>query len=253
MRHIGILKPDTLVTLLNRLGLPVALIYFVSMFIYPWFDGHADWHHVQNVWDRWQGLNIGMLAFISSITAFNISRFNANKQRKRDFLATKAFLPNSLSELCDYFNSSASLLQQAWELTEGNKLEAEMPLLPESYKEVFGNCIRHAESDVGDYLSNILVKLQIHNSRLKSLVDSRSTSYKLNIISYIYSLGELQGLVNKLFEFARNMGEFDSSPLEWEDFRNSFSMWFTFYEDFSVSEEMNLEAFTKRAIDRNNG
>lgn len=128
-----------------------------------------------------------------------------------------------------------------------------MPSLPESYKEVFGNCIRYAEPDVGEYLSNILIKLQIHHSRLKSLAENERGAFsKPNIISYIYGAAELQGFVNKLFAFARNMGEFDSSPLEWENFRNSYSLWFDFYEDFSVNEEMSLEAFTKRRIVANN-
>ncbi len=252
MNHIGILKPDTLVTLLNRVGLPIVFIYFISMFAYPWFDGGANWQYVQNVWDRWQGLNVGMLALVSSITAFNISRYNANKQRDRDFLAAKAFLPHSLSELCSYFDSCASLLQRAWNGTNGDGLKSDQIELPESYKEVFSNCIRYAESDVGSYLSRILVKLQVNHSQLTSLDDERGAFYKANLISYLYRLGELQGMVNKLFGFARSTEEFDSSPLEWENFRNSFSIWFTFYDNFSAGENMSLEEFTKRAIQRNN-
>lgn len=256
MKHLGIVKPDTLVNLLNWVGLPVVVAYFFSMFIFPLFDGGGDWVHVQAVWDRWQSINVGMLAFISSITAFNISRYNANKQRERNFLAAKAFLPAALSELSVYFKSCAAILLQGWEATNNREFNAEAPVLPEDYKKVFEHCIKYAEPDVGDYLSRILVWLQIHDSRLKSYVkgfneEGRITPDRHNLISYLYRIGELQALINKIFEFARNMGKFDSNPLEWEDFRDAYMNLDISIEDMHISEDMNLEAFTKRAIERN--
>lgn len=249
MRHIGILKPDKWIAIVNWFGVPIFLIYIFSMFVYPWFCDGAKWACVQNTWDRWQGLNVGVLAFASSIIAFSISRYNAQKQKERDFLAAKAFLPNSLSELCDYFSACASLLEEAWRLGGEDRSKLVVPELPESYKEVFGNCIRYSESDVGDYLTNILVNLQINHSRLKAFSDRLSASDKINIITYVYRLGELQALVNRLFPYARNMQKFDAGHLEWEDFRNAYSNFFTFYEDFSVDEKNNLVSLTLRKIE----
>jgi hypothetical protein len=80
MKYFRILKPDALVNLLNFVGLLAASLYAFCMLIWPWIAGCGDWGYVQNVWNRWQSLNVGMLAFISSITAFNISRYNAEKQ-----------------------------------------------------------------------------------------------------------------------------------------------------------------------------
>lgn len=239
-------------TILNIVGIPLTLIYIASMFIFPLFSENLSWQYVQNVWDRWQGLNIGMLAFISSIIAFNISRYNANKQRERDFSAAKAFLPQSLSELCEYFNSCAALLQEAWQATEENRLEAVELELPESYKEIFSNCIRYAESDVGNYLSIMLVNLQVNRSRLTTMNKDNTDLNKPYLISCLYRLGELQAMANKLFPFARGTEDFDSTPLEWKDFRNVYSIWFTGYEDFTVGENMSLEDFTKRRINKAN-
>jgi hypothetical protein len=146
------------------------MLYLFSMFVYPWVHSHGDWTHVQSVWDKWQSLNVGMLAFLSSVIAFNISRFNANKQRERDFLASKAFLPAALSELTAYFKSSASILVNGWESIEGPRPEIEAPKLPDDYKSIFGQCIRYASPDVGDYLSRILVRLQVHSARLLEFV-----------------------------------------------------------------------------------
>ncbi|NDV12728.1 hypothetical protein [Crenobacter caeni] len=256
MKHILILKPDTLVNLLNFVGLPIALIYAICMFFWPWISGHGHWDYVQEVWDRWQSLNVGILAFASSITAFNIARYNAEKQRARDFLAAKAFLPAALSELVSYFKSSATLFSLGWKATPESKPNFVVPDLPREYKAVFGECIRHAEPGVGDYLSRILVSLQIHDSRMRSYVEQRRDGNyinpdKYNLITYFYRLGELQALVGKLFEFARNMDEFDSSPLNWEDFRNAYGNLNIWTDEIVIDEKMNLEAFTKRAIDRN--
>lgn len=99
MTHIGILRPETYVRILNTVGLPFVGLYVTSMFVVPWFHGSRDWRYVQNVWYDWQSLNVAMLAFLSSIVAFSIGRYNAEKQRERNFTAAQAFLPESLSEL----------------------------------------------------------------------------------------------------------------------------------------------------------
>ncbi|MDH1867170.1 hypothetical protein ACNJYG_19010 [Pseudomonas sp. GW6] len=255
MKHLGILKPDTLVNMLNLIGLPVVIIYVFCMFVWPWISGNGEWIYVQAVWDRWQGLNVGMLAFISSVIAFNISRYNAEKQRSRDFLAAKAFLPAAMSELITYFINSARVFNLVWESRDDGNQNLEIPELPQEYKSVFRDCIRHAEPNVGDNLSRILVWLQIHDSRMRGYAERHrgnggSRSDRRNLITYFYRLGELQALINKLFDFARNMDEFDSSPLNWEDFRNAYCGLGLTIENIYVDEEMNLEAFTKRQITR---
>lgn len=257
MRRIGVLKAERLVDVLNWIGFPAIGLYIICMLIFPWIDGRGEWAHVQDVWDRWQGLNVGMLAFISSITAFSISRFNAEKQREREFLASKAFLPAALSELVSYFKESASVFINGWELSPGKKQDIVPPVLPREYKVVFGNCIKHSEPDVGEYLSKILVKLQVHDARVRDFInrmDDRSdvSPEKHNLITYLYRLGELHALVGKLFDYARNLQEFDSSPLEWEDFRNAYGNLDIWPDEIRIDDQMNLEAFTKRAIERAN-
>lgn len=232
------------------------MIYFICMFIFPWVDGRFEWAHVQNVWDRWQSLNVAMLAFVSSITAFNISKFNAEKQREREFLASKAFLPAALSELVSYFKASASVLQAGWKSEPDNGRNYEVPALPQEYKVVFASCIRHAEPSVGDYLSVILVRLQVHDARLRGYIDQQGNDGhfnpdKYNLITYFYRLGELQALVSKLFEFARNTENFDSTPLDWESFRNAYGNLDVEFEDIRIDNNINLEGVTKRAIERN--
>lgn len=250
------LKLDNFISALNILIVPTGLLYFGAMILYPWIDGGGNWQHVQNVWDRWQSLNVGMLAFVSSVTAFNISRYNANKQRERDFLAARSFLPAALSELIAYFENCADVLREGWDADRDQELNLIAPELPPHYREVFEKCIRFAAPDVGDYLSKILVWLQIHESRLRGFVDEfRDTNYvnpnKHNILTYIYRLGELQAMVNRLFEFARGMDDFNGKRLDWDEFRTAYlNLNFTI-ENYRINDQMNLISFTERAIERN--
>lgn len=256
MKHLGIVKADTLVAVINWIGIPLIFLYAISMFLAPWFEVQSDWIYVQKVWDRWQTLNTGMLAFISSVIAFNIAKFNSNKQRERRFIAARAFLPHALSALTSYFKSSSRLMLEAWErlgdpgLDRSRPLEANFPELPEEYKETFSRCIADAEPDVGDYLAYILMRLQVHHSRLRELNDSfsegnRSVLVRENIKSYMYRLGELQALTNRLFDFARGFESFGGSDLDWDDYSNAYSNLDIWPEDID-----DLEGFTQRAIAR---
>jgi len=255
MKHIGVVKFDTLVKVLNVVWIPVALIYVGSMLLYPWLALGWDWHQVQNVWDRWQSLNVGMLAFLSSITALNISRFNAEKQREREFRASKAFLPDALDELSSYLDSCAAVFVAGWNAQRGEPINVAAPSPPPGYKEVFRECIRHAEQDVGDFLSRMLFRLQVHSARLEGYLEEQKDGKWLspdryNLLSYLYGLGKLQAMVNKLFPFSRSMAAFDSAALDWEDFNNAYRSLGLWIEDFRIDEENNLEASTKRWLER---
>mgnify|MGYP001575404601 CR=1 FL=1 len=258
MKHIGIAAPDTWVSVLNWVGIPPVVLYFVCMFypLYSFMVGDGDWVYVQDVWYRWQSLNVGVLAFTSSVIALNISIYNTNKQRERNFVAARAFLPEAFSELTTYFKLCAPILKEAWQIASKKSteipLQAQVPDLLASYKEIFRQCINFAEPDVGERLAYILCRLQVHNSLIKELSasfgkDSTIKENAQNIITYLYSLAELQALVNKTFDYARGLEEFDSSNLVWEDYRNAYANL-----DISTTDFDDLVGFTQRAIKRYN-
>lgn len=232
-------------------------LYFICMFAAPWFKDGSDWAYVQDVWDRWQSFNVGMLAFVSSVIAFNISRFNAENQRERDFLAAKAFLPAALSELVSYFDSCAVVFKQGWDSKPGSPPAFKIPVLPENHKDIFRECIRHATPEVGDYLSRILMKLQVHDARLSAYVNNADDGYfnpeRHNLITYIYRLGELKALVNRLFPFSRNDAELDAKLLGWDDFHNAYMTMNIEEDDIRLTKDVELVGFTKRAIARESG
>lgn len=256
MKSIGFFKADTLVNLVNWIGIPFFFLYVICMAVAPWFQGGRDWAHVQNVWDRWQTLNAGILAFIASVIALNISKYRVNKQRERQFISARAFLPHALSELITYYKQSAKLFLEVWPCLEKRDerppfpLASVVPELPESYKETFSRCIEQAEPDVGDYLAMILVQLQVHHARMKDLYASLTQPSHLvvvraNVMSYMYRLAQLQVLVEKIFPFARGTEKFENSSPVWDDYRNAYGNLDISPEDFD-----DLVGFTKRAIER---
>lgn len=104
--HIGSINMNSLVerglVFANWLFVALFSIYIYSMLFHPWFNG--GWKYAHAVWLEWQSLNVGILAFSASVIAFNISRYQATQQRRRELVAARAFLPDSLSELTQYLN-----------------------------------------------------------------------------------------------------------------------------------------------------
>ena len=246
-------KLDKVITLLRR---PVAVfgsIYFLCMFVAPWIIGDWRWRHVQDVWDRWQAMNVGILAFAASFIVFEVTRYNENKQRKREFLAARAFLPEALSELTTYLKDSAVVHMESW-----NKApQIHFPSAPSHYKDVFANCIRHADSDTGEQLSallsEILMWLQVHAARQERFIAEPAHTdamRKINTLDGLRLIGELQARVNKLFDFARGIGELDTRPLTWEDYKTSYSNLGLLIENLAVGD-FSLESKTKWNIEKN--
>jgi hypothetical protein len=213
------------------------------MLIHPWIEGRFNWKHVQDVWDRWQALNVGMLAFASSVIAFSIAKYNANEQRAREFTSSKAFLPATLSSLISYYKASASFLAAAATAA----VPEVAPAPPEDYRSVFSECIRHARPDVGAALSRIIVRMQVHDARIRDAAAEGGVGMH-NLIPYLYRLGEMQARVNKLFDFARNEADFDGTLISWDELKNAFMNLGIHPSDYYIDDKINLEAFSKRAL-----
>lgn len=236
---------------MNLVGIPMIALYVVCMFFHPWKSSGWDWTHVHAVWDDWQTLNAAMLAFVASLIALNISRIKDEKQRERDFSASRAFLPAAFSELTGYFSECAHFLDTAWNSGTQN-IAAPPPA--QAYREVFRDCIRHATPEVGAYLASILVELQIHESRLHELENRQHrVSDRYSLLSYMLALGKLKVLVDRQYEFARGRDSFNPLPAVFEDFRNAYSIMNLHVEDYQASATFTLRGVTERHVARANG
>lgn len=253
MQQVETSRSSWLFAAANYLGWPLLTTYAFCMFAYPLYS--VNWKHVQDIWDRWQTLNTGALAFLASLLAFNISRFNENRQREREFVAAKAFLPSTLSGLMEYCGQSGHVLRTMWDSTPVKDKSLKPPELPNDYREVFSNCIRHADSSVGTYLSNILVRLQVHEARLRDAIGEPIEGKerivdKYNLLAYLLNVGEIYALVSNLFGFARGEEKFKTKPLSWDDFRTAYSFLNLQLDDFVISDAASLMTFTQRRLNK---
>ena len=253
--HLRKPRAGWLFSVVNYAGWPLLLLYGISMFVYPALSG--SWQRVQDVWDRWQTFNAGALAFVASLVAFNIAKFGEERQREREFIAAKAFLPSTLSGLIDYCRQSASVLNRLWFHEGDEPLDLQAPDFPSGYREVFSNCIRHANPAVGSYLSNVLVLLQVHDARLRTALEQPPEegrhSFRVTLLTYLMRVGELRGLIGNLFNFARGETDFQEQKLTWEDFNTAFALFDLDVEDFVIDEKLNLKGYTQRWLDRGKG
>lgn len=220
--------------------------YVVSMFFYPFYKGvgsvSSKWIYVQDVWNNWQTFNVGVIALFSSVLAIETTIYSENKQRQRNFQAAKAFLPDGLSDLKSYYRSSADTYHNAEYFLSGrtNNLLSKDLNPPTAYKTIFVECIRYAEPELSQYLANILVLLQVHNSRLEYY---RNNAFKQGfpakgcLVEDVIRLAELDALTDKLFKFARGEAEFNQDKLTISDYQNSYLSLGICEDDYTIGEK----------------
>ena len=242
MYRFGLFKPKFYVGLLNYVGVPSIIIYFVFMCVVPWFYG--DWDYVHGVWLDWQTLNTGVLAFLSSITAFNISSVAVEKQRQRDFVASRALLPQKLDDLCQYLNESATSLQGAYYHSKNRSEMSEIavPKLSDAHFETFQECIRHATPEVGDYLAKVLNMLQVHGARLESVCKKPQTNRRY-YNTLFFGLAELKVSVDDLFPLARGEEDNISGRVDKESISRALHILGIYYENTE-----NLESYVNERV-----
>lgn len=247
---------NKIVKLVNYLAMMGFVAYIFSMVVIPISKG--DWNYIQEVWDRWQTFNAGMLAFIAAVITFNIASFNSEQLRSRKFKVAKAALPATLSDFYQYFKSSANILKKVWYARnddshtdkEKNVIDDELPKIPE-YKDSINSAIENADDNVSKYLSNYLIKLQIFHARLRQTLesikpDSGIFHLSLNTVEYIYNLAELYAMTSRLIEFAREDQPLNDSKLSWNDFKNAYSL----LEFDEICDDSELELITKNRIEK---
>ncbi|WP_146162042.1 hypothetical protein [Nitrosomonas oligotropha] len=214
--------------------IPLTLIYFFSMVIYPFWDGNFDLFYLQTVWAEWQSFNAGVLLFLSSMFALRLTIYNETEQRKRNFLARKAFLPKALIEVSNYCRLSCKFV--------GGQLHIhKVPILIDS-KLIFKDCIEYAEPCVAKYLAYMILRLQSHETYITAIeMNDSASADRINMI--LWQLGELHALSYKMYDFAAGQKEFDNNPIIFEEYLTSYRTLGINFNDFE-----GLENLTKKAI-----
>jgi len=204
------------------------------MFIYPWHNGGWAWKHVHSVWAYWQTLNVGILAFSASVAALSLAVVEARERRLRELAASRALLPDSLSELSQYLKLSSEFWKEAYRAIGDRYIDRPQrpspPRLPEGYKLAFTRCIEVADPIDANTLTYIVVRLQINQARMRGVSDDIEGGTIMiagTMISYLYCLGEIMALVNATYGYARSEEDHIPAALEWSDYRNWYCLPFS--------------------------
>ncbi len=96
-----------------------------------------------------------------------------DQRNKREERAAKAVLPLALSELMEYSNCCMKFLKNNFLYRDfKSKQEADLfqPSVSGSILSIFQNCAKYSDQITADQIHQLLLRLQIQNSRLKGLI-----------------------------------------------------------------------------------
>jgi hypothetical protein len=250
----------------------IALLYFTSMFIYPWTQG--GWGYVETIWRDWQSLNMGMLAFMAALFGLARNQEIAHNERERDkkekdderkqqLRAALANLPQALSDLIEYGREALQFLEKVWpyidtpegkmrKVIDEHYKELTPPELMESHVQVFKDCMEFGGSNLYRILSKILRHLQINNTRIRKLIaeispGSTKTVTTINILSLFYRVTEAQVMIDRLFGYARERENLNISGLVYDEFRTALIL-----AEVEVDEFPELVGFIRSVLEREN-
>jgi hypothetical protein len=211
------------------IGLVVFPAYIYAMFIDPFLVG--GWHRLHKVWFDWQTFNSAMIALFAAFIGICIPVYLSKSQNRAQFIVARAQLPEALALVGDYLEQYLLVLQEALKkigTPAGNKqvLDAVQPKLDIEYKATFATCIAYGSAELRSALTDISKHLQIHKSRLSSLIeqefqpDSKFALTEICLISNLSYVCETRSKINKLYPFARFETEQISVVVEHADIIN---------------------------------
>ena len=192
-------------------------IYIFCMVLVPTFSNwnqEHTWYEVQKVWDRWQTFNASMIALLASAIAIYSTIYKDRAEKKRNFIAERAYLPHALSDFFRYIQDCAkiyvNILDQLLDNKDINllsevKIPGSPPTLTGDSMQAVKSCIKYAEDNGAQRLTKILQELQVANSRVIGYfppLDGQLVSHR-SILHEIYYLASVLDLIHNTFDFAR--------------------------------------------------
>lgn len=192
-------------------------IYIFCMVLVPTFSNwnhEHTWREVQTVWDRWQTFNSSMIALLASAIAIYSTIYKDRAEKKRNFIAERAYLPHALSDFSRYIQDCAKVYVNVLEQVQENKdiyllsqvkIKGSPPIINGDSMQAVKSCIKYAEDDGAQRLTEILHELQLVNSRVAGFftpLDGQLVSHR-DMLGKIYYLASVFDLIHNTFDFAR--------------------------------------------------
>lgn len=143
--------------------------YLYAMVFYPYIESGFDWNYLQAVWENWQTVNAGVLAFLASIVAITLAQMNARNRDAQNLSASLGFLASSLHEISSFCSKCAVVYNYVRTDTSmfGALSLPDLPI-PTAHRETFRECIKYSDRSIRVTLSSILSDLQILRANMDS-------------------------------------------------------------------------------------
>ncbi|GEQ77936.1 hypothetical protein CTTA_4941 [Comamonas testosteroni] len=155
-----------------------------------------------------------MIALLASAIAIYSTIYKDRAEKKRNFIAERAYLPHALSDFSRYIQDCAKIHVNILEQVQDNKdisllsdvkIKDSQPIIGGDSMQAVKSCIKYAEDDGAQRLTKILHELQVVNSRVTGLftpLDGQLVSHR-DMLNKIYYLASVLDLINNTFDFAR--------------------------------------------------
>ena len=173
-----------------------------------------------------------MIALFAALTGVGITVYLSKSQNRAQFIVVRAQLPEALALVDVYLDQYLLVLQETLQklgTPAGNKqvLDAVQPKLDIEYKATFATCIAYGPAELRSALTEISKQLQIHKSRMSSLIEqefqprSNYAISEINLMSELKSVCKTRAQINNLYPFARFETEYITLTAELSDILNA--------------------------------
>lgn len=192
------------------------LFFLIAIFVIILFgnDFLKDAHLAANYWQRWvTALGVTGACFFAVWQQSKVAEREAEQRRRKNF-ASRAVLPIFLNAICDYSKKCASEIARDREIcTPGSAIRnLSFPELPVSHMQNIKECIESADEGPREHLADLLLKIQIQNSRL-TLYDLRLGKILLGSeTQFLFDCIEIYARCENLFPYARREAKADPMP-----------------------------------------
>ncbi|MCF5764197.1 hypothetical protein K3H47_09605 [Aeromonas veronii] len=184
--------------------------WVIAMVIIPAIATNLNWLEIQEIWDRWQTLNSGMIALLAAMLAIYAAQHTENARRQRELIAARALLPLALSDLHKYCIELAIFIRTEYLEWSKNRPDEvlttnnEVPDRPAAWVfEAFKNCMIHTNENEAKFMASILSEAQIINSRLHDYKNNNHLIMESTFSGYRSYLCDIHAKLGRMFQYSR--------------------------------------------------
>lgn len=223
-------------SMIKLISLIAVAVYLFCMVAWPIWH-YRDWAEIQGVWDRWQALNVGVLAFSASIILWYTADLRSKKNDEKEYKAAKAFLVFVASELCREFDNAANLLTERLKLESRKAIALEGLTFPQHLHPYLERYIKYSDPENAQYIVNLIRFYQVYIDRLNSIFKDLSgmSNAKECVMTSIGDLFNISARTNRLFGYGRGLQSLDVSSIRPKEINEGFSRYgFISHEDSNL-------------------